>query len=566
MPGRAADAEPGGASAGLDAIPERLIEALRRPAAYPHDPSAHDPSAHDPSARDAEAAEDVSEVQTHLSHVFLTRDRVYKLRKPVGLSFVDFRSRAVRNRDCVREVELNRRLAPDVYLGLAPVLDDARGVRLGPLADAPAGPDLEHCVVMRRLPSGRDALSLLERGALAPAMLDALAEVVARFHESVRIDPGRLDPDAWLDGIIRAALDNCAALAAAPPSVVDPERVRALEVRTRAALEAARAPLLERLQRGRAVDGHGDLHLQHVWLECDDATPLLIDCLEFSDALRHIDAAADVGFLAMDLCYRGRADLAGRLLRGYAALADDYGLYAVIDLFVSYRAAVRAKVAAVAAREPEVPDPQRAAARESVRAHVELALEALAARSDGSLVVICGNVGTGKSTLARLLADALDGVPIPSDRVRKRLVGLAPQERARGERASRVYATAVTERVYAGLLQRAAPVLASGRSAILDATYARADLRRGPLDWARERGVPVRLVEVRCRPELALERLERRERAGRDPSDAGPELYRELAPRFEPPDEWPAEGRLCIETDREGWQQAVPELAARLRQ
>src|SRR5262245_47759936 len=150
----------------LDALDPRLPDALRRPTAYPHD---------------ASAAAGVEWVQTHLSHVFLTRERVYKLRKAVDLGFVCFAERAERNADCLREVALNRRLAPDVYLGVAPIEVSPSGARVGSLGQALSG-DGEHCVVMRRLPAGRDALSLLERGCLPVQGLDRAAEAIAAFH------------------------------------------------------------------------------------------------------------------------------------------------------------------------------------------------------------------------------------------------------------------------------------------------------------------------------------------------------------------------------------------------
>jgi aminoglycoside phosphotransferase family enzyme/predicted kinase len=554
---RAVDERGRECAAGLrrDPIPAGVVEALQRPATYPDDPS---------------AGAGIEEVQTHLSFVFLTRDRVYKLRKPVDLGFVDFSSRRERIDDCVREVQLNRRLAPDVYLGLAPLISDGRRVRLGPLAasplpDGPDGEALEHCVVMRRLPPGRDALSLLTRAELGAEALDRVAETLAAFHRRVRLESAKgIDPERWFAGIADPALANYAALAASRQRGIDAALVRALEDRTRDELLRLREPLLRRLAESRAVDGHGDLHLRHVWFEREASPPLIIDCLEFSSDLRRIDAASEVAFLAMDLTYRERADLAERFLRAYARDADDFGLYSVVDFFESYRAAVRAKVAAVTAGEPEVGCAQRRAARSSAQAHLAVAAEALSGGARGDLILVCGMVGTGKTTFASALADRLSSVVIASDRVRKHMAGLGPLERPSGARAEALYSSAMTQRVYAGLLQRALPVLDSGRSGILDATFAVRALRAAVRRWASERGVRALLVETQCDPETVRARLLQRQSDGDDPSDAGVEHYREFAPRFEPAEEWPVALRFTIDMGRDDWRERALEIASRI--
>lgn len=525
------------------ATPDLIAEGLARPDAYPDDLS---------------AAGGVQVVQTHISYVFLTGERVYKLRKPVDLGFLDFSSATARNADCEREVRLNRRLAPDVYLGVAPVRVQGGRIRIGPLADAPrtAGPDEEapeHCVVMRRLPDGGDALSRLHDGTLAVEQLDAVAERVAAFHEANRLGtPAPFEPADWLERITRPVADNFASLAEAPRGPIDPallERARDAALR----FERDHGGRFERRRReGRAVDGHGDLHLDHVWFEPGSEAPLLIDCIEFSERLRRIDAASDVAFLAMDLAYRERRAWSERLVRRYARASDDFDLYSVVDYFSAYRAGVRAKVAALSAAEPEIPEAQRRGARESAGRHLELAADALQRRGAGALLLVAGVVGSGKSTLAELAADALDGVVVASDRVRKRLAGLAPAERG----GSELYTDDRIASVYTALLERAAPVVESGRVAILDATWARAAQREEAQRWAEARGTTLAVLEARCGKDETLARLARRSREGTDPSDAGPELYARSAGSFEPVRE---ARHAVIHTDATDWPGSAPQ-------
>jgi aminoglycoside phosphotransferase family enzyme/predicted kinase len=525
-----------------DPLPAGLVENL----SFPEDPDA------------ADGAEDV---QTHISHVFLTRSRVYKFRKAVAFPFLSFATREERNLDCLREIALNRRLAPDVYLGVAAVRRIQERWEIGPVREelAPPGKDgrpPEHCVVMRRLPDGGDALSLLEGNGLSPRRIDAIARRVARFHESHRLGrPAPFTPAEWVAVSERPVLENLRIIQETDPDGPLAGRAARVETESRALLAAREGVFEERRRRGLAVDGHGDLQLSHAWFEGDEGDPLIIDCTEFSEGLRRIDAASDVAFFAMDLRYRGRNDLAERFLAGYARECDDYGLYRLVDFYESYRAAVRSKVALLASRDSEIAPSQREGAARSAEAHLALAETCLRERPRGALILLCGTVGSGKSTVATVLAEHLSGVIASSDRTRKRLRGLAPTERGAGsdEPRSGIYDEETSDRVYAGLADRALPVVESGRTAILDASFAQAKRRTRLREWAEKRGLTTLLVEVRCSPEVAVARLARREAKGGDTSDAGPSLHLWSVEHFEATDEWPANRRISVESDAPDW-------------
>lgn len=497
-------------------------------------------------------------VDTHISHVFLTRTRAYKIRRPVRLSFLDFSSAGERLADCIREVHLNRRLAPDLYLGLAPLRMGRDGrVRVGNVGEAPSGDPavVEHAVVMRRLADGRDLRSMLERGEAGAAHVDRVAARLAAFHAGHGLGkPAPFPSEQWLARTTAPARANTDALAEAPADLAPPPEIDEIRRLAAAFVEARRDDFDARRRDGRIVDGHGDLHAEHVWFETADAPPLMIDCLEFRDDFRRIDAASDVAFLAMDLAYRGRPDLGARFLRRYARDSGDWHMFAVIDFFLSYRALVRAKVASLVARDEALAPAQREHAVASARRHLDLGLQFLKERPTGKLLLTCGIIGTGKTTVAEAIADECGAVVLSSDRLRRDPAQPAAPERYSDESRSAVYAR---------LLSEARHVVVSGRTAILDATYARREWREAAAARARELGSQAFLVETVAPRDAAIARLAARQAAAEDASEAGPELYDAMRAEFEDTNEWPAARRALVDTASTGWRDDVATLVRR---
>ena len=512
-------------------------------------------------------AEPVDQIQTHISHLFLTRHRVYKIRKAVRFPFLDFSHRDARNRDCLDEVRLNRRLSPDVYLGIAPIRRSGTAWEIGPVAEVLApdssGETGEHCVVMRRLPDGGDAQALLAKGLLTDSHLAQIASRLAHFHNEHRLGNARSYSEAeWLEHVSQPIVNTLQMIEteAGPTELAD--RARALEEASRRRLRECADQIQSRHSAGLSIDGHGDLQLGHIWFEAGSTLPLIIDCTEFNRDFRTIDAASEVSFLAMDLIYRGHPELAEYFLAQYAQETDDYGLYTLVDFYASYRAAVRAGVALLAAKDDSISAAQRNAAQESARDHLAVAEALIKPATTGAVFVTCGIVGSGKSTVARELARTLGAATIGSDRTRKHLAGLRFDDHrgAHDNPEAGLYTDAKTDAVYAGLIERASAVVSSGRCVVLDASFALEAQRRTVLAWASERGIPAYLVEARCAPEVAYGRLCAREKSADDPSDAGPSLYEWSANHFAAPVEWPEEDRARVDTDHESWEEVLAHI------
>lgn len=471
-------------------------------------------------------------VETHGALIFLCGDKAHKVRKPSDLGFLDNRTVRARQEQSHREVELGRRLAPDVYLG---VLQVRRTRSPGGLHDDNDDEVIDHVVEMRRLPE-RESLAWLVREREAGASrvgdtdivggLGEVARQVARLHAD---SPRTPEIDAAGDpgvvaGLWTESLQHLRGLSVGEdaPGIVD-------DIADLAdAYLRGRGPLLRaRIEAGRVVDGHGDLLAADVYLTGDG--PRIIDCLEFDDRLRFGDAVLDIGFLAMDLDRSGATDLAVVVLNAYREAAGDDAPASLVHHYMAYRALVRAKVASI-----------RATQTDSGGADARLAVELAGRAVDGllrarvRLVLVGGVSGSGKSTVAAPLAAALGAELVRSDRVRSdpRRSDVARREGAEGR-----YSPEAIAAVYAEMLDRATGHLALGRSVVLDATWLEPRRRAEAETAAAE--AHAELVEISCtapRDELAR-RITDRARAGTDPSEATVEvLDAQLADRAPWPD------------------------------
>ena len=455
---------------------------------------------------DGEAG-DVRVIETHISWVLVAR-QAYKIKKPVTLPFLDFASLEQRAAACRTEVNINRRLAPRVYLGVVPIRRTASGTFTFAAGE---GPVVEWAVRMTRLSDESRADELLWRGELSTEQVDALAVGLAAFHADAEAGP-EVARAGEVDAIARNVEDNFTALKTTAPGVLGGREAEALQVWQRSFLREHRDVFARRVAAGAIRDGHGDLRLEHVFFGAENDFEV-IDGIEFDARYRHGDVCADVAFLAMDLARWGRVDLAERFVAAYARASNDYELYRLVDFYESYRAHVRAKVAAVVLADASATAEARERASAEVRRYLVLAMSA-GRRSllEPLLVVVAGGIASGKSTLARRLGDALSAPVVDADRTRKWMLGMAPTEHADSDAWAGPYDPRFSERVYAEVLARADAVLASGRPVILDATFRTAKARADARALAAARGVPFRLLQCDAPVDVCRERVAKRDR------------------------------------------------------
>jgi aminoglycoside phosphotransferase family enzyme/predicted kinase len=446
----------------------------------------------------------VDRLTTHISHIFLAGLCAYKLKRAVRLAYVDFSTLEARRASCDREIALNRRTAPELYLGVVAVVRTDSGV----LQLGGQGVAVEWLVAMRRFDQDCLLDNRVAVARLSPETLRCLADEIAQLHRAAE-----KIADCGGAGAMRAIIvGNTLAFASARSGAFDLAVIDRLQQQCGAHLDAV-ADLLDARRRGGKVRRcHGDLHLRNICLI--DGRPILFDCIEFSDALSMIDVLYDVAFLLMDLAHRRLDAEANVVFNRYLDVCDEDEGLAALPLFLALRAAIRGHVTAAAAGD----DAHLAEAR----SYVDLALR-LVEPEKPRLVAIGGLSGTGKSTLARQLGPGLARSPgariLRSDVIRKSLFGLAPEARLGPEG----YTEEVTARVYARMFALSQRVLQSGRSVIADAVFARPEERRSIADCARKARVPFSGLWL----EAPAEVLERRvaQRRG-DASDADVTILR----------------------------------------
>ncbi|WP_231983924.1 AAA family ATPase [Mycobacterium sp. 852013-51886_SCH5428379] len=440
--------------------------------------------------------------ETHTGVVFMFGDRAYKVKKPVVTDFLDFSSLDSRERVCAREVELNSRLAPGGYLGVGHV-------------HSPGQEGPEPVVVMRRYPDTCRLRSMILRGEPVTDQLTALAGMLATFHsESHR--SAEIDACATVSAVEDRWYENLDELDRSTGTVLPQQLVGEVRRLVTRYLDGRAALFAGRIAASRIVDGHGDLSTDDVF--CAPEGPVPLDCLEFDDQLRFVDGIDDAAFLAMDLEFLGRQDLAEVFLDRYRELAGDTVPRSLIDFYIAYRAVVRAKVDCI--RVGQGHDASAADARW----HLKLAVNHLRAATV-RLVIVGGGPGTGKTTLATALGESLPAQVLSTDVVRRELQADGVIDGDVGALNAGLYAPQTVELVYKTMLRRAASLLANGVSVILDGTWREAS-HRAAARAAAERNAAA-FVELSCTTSLAAAQ-KRIEDRGETASDATPQIAAEI--------------------------------------
>jgi aminoglycoside phosphotransferase family enzyme/predicted kinase len=456
-----------------------------------------DPSTHGGAA--------VERHETHISLVFLAGERAYKLKRAVAYAYLDFSTAEKRRQACEAELALNRRTAPELYLEVRPIRRGPDG-RVGWEAD---GDIVDWVVVMRRFRQERRLDAIAEAGELTLPLLHALAAHIAAFHDEAE----QCRDHGGAAAMAELVRENDECLRGSRSVAFPDAQVRELREQSGEWVRRLAGLLDGRRAEGKVRRCHGDLHLRNICVL--DGTPVLFDCLEFSEAFATIDVLYDLAFLLMDLGHQGHPDAANRVFNRYLDLTGEGDGLAAMPLFLSLRAAIRAHVMAIALKS----DADASAAAEP-RRYLDAAIAALKP-SPPRLIAIGGLSGTGKSTIASKLAATLGALPgarvLRSDVIRKRLFGLDPEARL----PESAYSAEMTSRVYETIRTQASAALRAGYCAIIDAVALRPEERQSFAEVARQAQAPFAGLWLTAPAEMLIARVAARLH---DASDATREI------------------------------------------
>lgn len=503
--------------------PQELVEFFLDPGSYNH------------------AVESVAHRQTHVSHLFFAGDYVYKVKKPVDFGFLDFSTLEKRRAAAVAELELNRRIAPDIYIDVAAIHRDADG-RLSFSAQSIVE---EVAVVMKRLPDEHRLSRHIEAGRARPEWMRTLGRTVADFHRNVETSP-EIARFGTLETIGHNWRENFEQTESFIGRTISRETWETIKREVERYMRAYADLFEERVESGWIRDCHGDLQADDTFIDPETGRAHILDCIEFVDRFRYSDTLADIAFLSMDLRFRDAAELAREFLSAYYERSTDRPLPSLLRFYEAYRAYVRGKVRSFVVDQtgPTPEDKQVAAA--DARRFFELSLQD-ARRLRPRLVLLTGLMGSGKTRQSEELARRAGVRVLHSDVVRKRLAGLDPEEEQRVPFGTGIYSSEWTRRTYAALLDAAREELARGNSIILDASWSKAAQRGMAADVAARRDAHFAIVECTAPDSILQERLSK---PSRHVTDGRVELLDDQRAAYEPPE--PSEAETVLRVDTSG--------------
>jgi aminoglycoside phosphotransferase family enzyme/predicted kinase len=493
------------------------------------------------------ATDSMELVETCFARIYRTPTEVFKLRDPVELRLgrdrIDLSSVEQRRAACLEEEDLDRRLAPDVPIGVVPLTRDSDGRE----RFVGNGEPIDWALRMRRLPDIARADHRLETGTLTDAHLHEVARRLAAFHARARRDHGgarQPDPVAALRGRIELRIE----MPDGPRQTPLPREVERLEAWQLDFLRAEADRFRRRARSDSIREGHGELALEHIFLD-DSGEVRILAGLEMNPPLRHADVTADVALLASDLGARHRVDLAERFVAEYASIANDFDLYPLLDFYSSLQATLRGKLAWLCAdrsrRQPRRAETRREHAQRLFKLGLAAPRRPLL---PAAVVAMGGQVASGKSTLATRIARRIGAPVVRSDATRDDLLGVREDEPLHEARWAEAYAPDFGNRVYEEVLRRAAEVVTSGRPVVIDGCFRSTEQRARARALAERFGRPFLFVEARVSRGLQLERLAERAARDRVPLSDWRAIADQLRVDWEPADELPESERLGLDT------------------
>jgi aminoglycoside phosphotransferase family enzyme/predicted kinase len=469
--------------------------------------------------------DEVRFLQTHISSVFLTGEFAYKLKKPVNFGFLDFSTVELRKLYCHAEVELNSRLAPSVYLRAVPVTFDGERVALDG-----GGEIVDWAVVMRELDENLLGNEVLARGELNESHMDSLVKELVPFYRDAATGDG-IDQYGTVEAVKFNTDENFSQTKDYAGKLLSTERYKHIRRWTNNFFEENEELFERRIAEGRIRESHGDLHLRNVFLE---DPPIIFDCIEFNERLRCGDVAVDLAFMAMDLDFNDRPDLAQRFIDRYVEASGDSELVQMLDFYKCYRAYVRGKIACFTSSDPALDNGARRAQRNLARRYFGLAYKYAGGTERPSMVALYGLMGSGKTNIARYLREHFGWHMLSTDAVRKQISGVGENTRVYVPYNEGLYSPEMNEQTYAEVCRRAENLLEAGFPVVVDGAFKYQEERMPVIEAAERTGARLLFIQTVCEADEQRRRLEKRQQHDTR-SDGRVELMEHQRTDFEDP-------------------------------
>ncbi len=325
----------------------QVVEAMLKPEAYAQDPGK------------------IELIQTHISFVFLTRNYVYKVKKAVNFGFLDFSTLDKRHLFCEKELELNRRLCPEIYLEVVPIK------KTNIIKVDGDGETIEYALKMKRLPQERIMTVLLKENKVDKKTIDGVAQIVAQFHSRAQTNP-EISQFGSLEIVKTNWDENFSQTTKYINQTISQIDYHFIQNKINIFLEKSRALIESRITNNRIRDCHGDLHSGNIFITDKIC---IFDAIEFNDRFRYSDVAADVAFLVMDLDFQQQSELANYFIERYLVYSKDQQLAQLLAFYKCYRAYVRGKVISFRLDDPNIASEEKRSATTEAKAYFKLSCE-----------------------------------------------------------------------------------------------------------------------------------------------------------------------------------------------
>jgi len=503
-------------------IHQKLVETMSKPEFYPHMP------------------ERVELIQTHVSYIFIAGNYVYKVKKAIDFGFLDFTDLNKRRHYCDEELKLNQRLAPETYLEVVEIGEDADGNIVLEGGERV----VEYAVKMGKLPQERMLKKLLAAGEVDISIMEAIARKLTDFHRDAATGD-RIDLTGGIETIRRNHDENFAQTKPYLEITIPEYQYRFIKSYVYDFMDKRETLFRKRVADHKIRDCHGDLHLEHI---CITDSIIIFDCIEFNERFRFEDVAAEVAFLAMDLDYNGYPEYADAFVRAYISYADDLDIHTLLNFYRCYYAYVRGKVTSFMIDDKTIPKEEQREVAKTASRYFDLAYTYAARLEKPTLILMAGLMGTGKSILARDIAPRLGAGVIRTDVLRKEILYLAPTERHHENFGKGIYSDEISRKTYEKALVMACEKLKEGRSVIIDASYKRREERMKAVKAAQRALADFFVIECICPEEVIADRLHLRMSELSEPSNGRWEIFQAQKGDFDEVTEIPPGNHLIMDT------------------